>query len=507
MAGIKDYSPIPASNTALFPEGMAPSAVNDGMRQVQADLREWYNDAQWAVYGDGDAAFAVSYVSPTSFAIVGADVAAAYHPGRRVKASGALTGTIYGSITASTFATNTTVTVLWDGGAALQNEALTISLGIVSAVNSALPVAATATPGSVRLATATETGEGVLADKAVTPAALAPAQMIWTAGHTFRSSDDTAAEAVAIDLDRASPSPAANDLLMALRWRMRDSGGGTDTAAKILARLLDPTAGNEDAELQLATLVAGTLAARLILGQGAYTPNAPGGDKGPDSINALELYARGNPVGYQAINVQTGAAYALVQNDLNAVVKLTAAAGCTVTLPSIAAVGPGWRVRLLNASTGGGDVTVQRSGTDPIDGGGTSVKLQSAPGRNVLDWWTDGAGWFSSERRFRSTAQTISSGAIAAVSHGLGATPRDVRLRLKCLTAQAAFEVGDEIHYNYSVSDVAGAQRGVSILADPTNVEVSTTSNANVFALISEGGGVAVALTNTNWEYYVEAEY
>src|SRR5690606_26122266 len=39
MAGIKDYSPIPASNTALFPEGMAPSAVNDGMRQVQADIR------------------------------------------------------------------------------------------------------------------------------------------------------------------------------------------------------------------------------------------------------------------------------------------------------------------------------------------------------------------------------------------------------------------------------------------------------------------------------------
>ena len=53
MSGINDYSVTPANNTALFPEGMAPSAVNDGMRQVQADLREWYNDAQWVVYGDG----------------------------------------------------------------------------------------------------------------------------------------------------------------------------------------------------------------------------------------------------------------------------------------------------------------------------------------------------------------------------------------------------------------------------------------------------------------------
>ena len=74
MSGIKDYSTTPASNTALFPEGMAPSAVNDGMRQVQADLRSWYNDSQWIVYGDGDGTFTIAYVSPTSFSVNGADV-------------------------------------------------------------------------------------------------------------------------------------------------------------------------------------------------------------------------------------------------------------------------------------------------------------------------------------------------------------------------------------------------------------------------------------------------
>lgn len=36
---IIDYSTTAASNTSLFPENMAPSAVNDGMRQVQADIR------------------------------------------------------------------------------------------------------------------------------------------------------------------------------------------------------------------------------------------------------------------------------------------------------------------------------------------------------------------------------------------------------------------------------------------------------------------------------------
>lgn len=207
MPGIKDYSTTPASNTALFPEGMAPSAVNDGMRQVQADIRSWYNDAQWAIYGDGDGAFTIVYVSPTSFSVTGADVTAVYHAGRRVRAAGSLTGTIYGTIQSAAFATNTTVTVAWDSGS-LQNESLTIAIGILSAANSAIPPAGAGAPGAVQLATQTETEAGASAAKAVTPAGLAPAAMTWTGAHVFQSSDAGAGEIVAIDLDRASPTPA-----------------------------------------------------------------------------------------------------------------------------------------------------------------------------------------------------------------------------------------------------------------------------------------------------------
>jgi hypothetical protein len=423
---------------------------------VQADIREWYNDAQWVIYGDGDAAFTVAYVSPTSFSVAGVDVTAVYHPGRRVKASGPLTGAIYGSITAAAFATNTTVTVQWDAGA-LQNEAFTVAIGIIGASGRALPQAAAGTPGGVQLASAAETGAGVSATKAVTPAALAAAPMVWTAGHVFRSTDGGAGEIAAIDLDRASATPAAGDLLMSLRWLMRDAGGGADVAARILARLLDPTAGSEDAELHFATLVAGALATRLVLGQGLYTPNAPGGDKGADTIGALELYARGNPLGYQAVAAQAGATCTLVQNDLNAVVKLTNAAGCTVTLPSIAAVGAGWRVRLLNAS--GGDAIVQRAGSDPIDGGGTSVKIQNAPGRNVMDWWTDGAAWYTSRRTFVSAPQTITSGGALTLPHGLGAPPTRVTARLRCIAAEAGYSLDDEMVTD--IGDPIGAGAGL----------------------------------------------
>jgi hypothetical protein len=470
-----------------------------------ADVVAWYNDAQWTIYGDGDGGFATAYESPTSFSVTGVDVTAVYHAGRRIKATGPLTGTIYGTIQSSVFSINTTVTVAWDSGS-LQNETLTIAIGILSAANSAIPAAGTGAPGAVQLATQTETETGTSTAKAVTPGGLAPASMTWTATHTFQSADSGAGEIVAIDLDRASTTPVANDLLMALRWKMRDAGGGIDYAAKLVAKLLDPTIGNEDAELHFATLVAGTLAARLILGQGLYTPSAAGGDKGVDTINASELYARGNPLGYHSISTQNGTTYTLVQNDLNTTVKFTNGAGCTVTLPSAATVGAGWRVRLWNAS--GADVIVQRAGTDPIDGGGTAVKVQNIGGSNFMDWWTDGTGWYTSRRAFTSAPQTITSGGALTIAHGLGATPLRGSVRLRCLTAEAGYSINDETFYNLSKADQnATGNHDHALVCDGTNLNVRFGSATNVYGVANKTSGAQSLLTNSNWNVIFHVEY
>ena len=191
MPGIKDYSTTPGSNVALFPEGQTPSSVNDGMRQVQADIRAWYNDAEWIVYGDGDGAFTISYASATSFTVSGIDVTAEYHPGRRVKATGALTGTIYGTIASASFAASTTVTVAWDSGS-LQSEALTVHLAILRAANLSLPSASTTAKGAVELATVDETQTGTDAARAVHPQGLGATasfqgkQTIWVPAAAMR---------------------------------------------------------------------------------------------------------------------------------------------------------------------------------------------------------------------------------------------------------------------------------------------------------------------------------
>ena len=142
MAGIKDYSSTAGSNTSIggisIAEGMLPSNINNAFRGLTADIREWYNDSQWVIYGDGDSTFTIAYASATSFTVSGVDVTSFYHVGRRVKAVGTSTGTIYGSISATTFSTNTTVTVTWDSGS-LANETITIYIGALSKTNSSIP--------------------------------------------------------------------------------------------------------------------------------------------------------------------------------------------------------------------------------------------------------------------------------------------------------------------------------------------------------------------------------
>ena len=159
MAGIKDYSTTQADNTSLngisTAEGMLPSNLNNAIRALMKNTRDWYNDSQWVIYGDGSAAYTFAYASATSFTVAGSDVTAFYHANRRVKIVGSATGTIYGTISSSSFSTDTTVNVTLDSGA-IQNESLEIYVAALSATNRSIPdgVVATATlaDGSVTTA-------------------------------------------------------------------------------------------------------------------------------------------------------------------------------------------------------------------------------------------------------------------------------------------------------------------------------------------------------------------
>ena len=130
---VKDWSTTAGSNTnpgggdLNFQENQLPSTVNNSMRQVLADLRTDFEDGGWFNYGH-----TTTYASGTTFTVASTNVTAIYTVGRRIRAVGSSTGTIYGVITASAFSSNTTVTIVWDSGS-LSSETLAISVSKLDA--------------------------------------------------------------------------------------------------------------------------------------------------------------------------------------------------------------------------------------------------------------------------------------------------------------------------------------------------------------------------------------
>ena len=197
---IKDYSTTQADNTSLntinVAEGMLPSNLNNAIRALMKNTRDWFNDSQWVQYGDGNASVTYAYASATSFTIAGIDVTSVYHAGRRIKLTAPTPSTIYGTISSSSFSTNTTVNVTWDSGS-LSSEAITyVYLGALSKTNTSLPTGISA--ANIADGTVSDTEfqrlDGVTSD--IQTQIDAKGDTITGAATTIVSSDLTASRAV-----------------------------------------------------------------------------------------------------------------------------------------------------------------------------------------------------------------------------------------------------------------------------------------------------------------------
>ncbi|MEJ8573112.1 DUF2793 domain-containing protein [Microbaculum marinum] len=96
-----------------------------------------------------------------------------------------------------------------------------------------------------------------------------------------------------VSIERRSDSPAATDGLGGINFRGRSSSNAIRDYARAQAIIVDPANAAESGELQLQTVLSGTLAARLVVGAGIYTPGATGGDLGAGTINAGAVYDDG----------------------------------------------------------------------------------------------------------------------------------------------------------------------------------------------------------------------
>lgn len=110
---------------------------------------------------------------------------------------------------------------------------------------------------------------------------------------TIESDDAGATVAPKLILHRDSASPAASDVLGATDYDGEDSGGNQTTYARTQGEIVDPTDTSEDGRFAIQSVIAGTLATRIYVGNGLYTVGAS--DKGANTINASSgVFDNGN---------------------------------------------------------------------------------------------------------------------------------------------------------------------------------------------------------------------
>lgn len=133
MSKLGTWSTTPGNNNSTppdgWPEGQAPSTVNDCAREMMASVRTVFNDTSFFDNGNTP-----SFLTATTFSMGSADVAT-FHVGRRVKLFDATT--LYGTIDS---VSATFVSVRLDGNnAALTANLSSVAVSVIRANDNALP--------------------------------------------------------------------------------------------------------------------------------------------------------------------------------------------------------------------------------------------------------------------------------------------------------------------------------------------------------------------------------
>lgn len=131
MSKIGKWSTTAGNNNATppdgWPEGQAPSTINDCAREMMAAIKTYANDAEFFDTGNTP-----SYLTATTFSLGSSD-ATNFHVGRRVKLFDATT--LYGTIES---VSSTFVSVRLDSGA-LTASLSSVAIGVIRADNTSLP--------------------------------------------------------------------------------------------------------------------------------------------------------------------------------------------------------------------------------------------------------------------------------------------------------------------------------------------------------------------------------
>lgn len=192
MSDIKSWSTLAASNNASvpngWPEGMAPSGVNDSARELMGAVRRWYDDAQWT-----DLGHTPTYVSTLTFTLAG-DMTGIYTVGRRIRAKVG-SSTYYGTVDSSTYTAATGIYTSLDSGGFTASLSA-IAVGILTPTNWSFPKHLNITVGTL---SASEVISPVISTTNLTASTISASNVTTLALTTSTINENTADAGVTID--------------------------------------------------------------------------------------------------------------------------------------------------------------------------------------------------------------------------------------------------------------------------------------------------------------------
>lgn len=184
----------------------------------------------------------------------------------------------------------------------------------------------------------------------------------------------------------------------------------------------------------------------------------------------------------------------------------------TVTLsPTATVLTAGMRVRFVAAATNTSAVTLTVDSLSAtslkkvVAGAAASLVANDIQTGDVVTAEYDGTQFMLTSRvrswdYVSTSAGTLANG-LLTFTHGLGATPSNVRTVFINTTAHSVWAIGDEIDAGNVQLDTGGM--GCSFWANATGVYFCINSTGSLFA--SAGSGSRVALTAGNWKVKVYA--
>ena len=256
-AEIGDLDISDAANTARWPEGMAPSAVNDAGRADEGILARWYADTNCSTASSG---------SPNAYSLSTSRTITAYYDGLQVCFDANFTNTGAATLDVNGIGQ---VTIK-------KNHDQDLASGDIES-------------GGKYLAVYDGTYFQLLSITAAGNQAYTDADNSFTTDQTITSTDSGASEGPGVNTYRNSTTPAVDDQAGPVRFKGNDSALNSTTYCKVLPVIADPTDGSEDAYMRLDCEVAGTLTPGFHVGPSLYAHGNTDPGTGNISVDDAEV--------------------------------------------------------------------------------------------------------------------------------------------------------------------------------------------------------------------------